>query len=90
MANNFITEKIKISGNTWERDVAAGSSTAATAPSAFDTDGNPVPVWKAHTFAYDGSGNLQTDTVTDGTNTWVRTYAWTGGAQTADSGWVKQ
>lgn len=55
-----------------------------------DTDGNPVPTYKAHTFTYDGSGNLQTDSVTDGTNTWVRTYMWSNGAQASDSGWVKQ
>lgn len=55
-----------------------------------DTNGGEVPVWKAHTFTYDGSGNLSTDTVTDGSNTWVRTFMWSNGAQTSDSGWVKQ
>lgn len=55
-----------------------------------DTGGNPVPTNKAHAYTYDGSGNLSTDTVTDGTSTWVRTYMWTSGAQTSDSGWVKQ
>lgn len=55
-----------------------------------DTNGNIVSTWKAHEFTYDGSGNLVTDTVTDGVNTWVRTYVWTNGAQTGDSGWVKQ
>lgn len=89
MANNFITEKIKVTGNTWERVSEDGSSGMA-APTSLDTEGNPVPVWKAHSFTYDGSGNLATDTVTDGTNTWVRSYTWMGGAQTSDSGWVKQ
>jgi YD repeat-containing protein len=55
-----------------------------------DTDGNPVPTYKAHAYTYDGSGNLQTDTVTDGATSWVRTYMWSNGAQTSDSGWVKQ
>lgn len=55
-----------------------------------DTDGYPVPTYKAHTFTYDGSGNLQTDTVTDGANTWVRTYTWTGSDMSSDSGWVRQ
>jgi hypothetical protein len=55
-----------------------------------DTAGNPVPTYLAHAFTYDGSGNLQTDTVVSGSDSWVRTYAWTNGAQTADSGWVKQ
>lgn len=55
-----------------------------------DTDGNPVPTYKAHTFTYDDSGNLKTDTVDDGGDTWVRTYTYTNGQQTNDSGWVKQ
>lgn len=55
-----------------------------------DTTGGAVPTWKAHSFTYDGSGNLATDTVTDGANTWVRTYMWSNGAPTTDSGWVKQ
>ena len=90
MANNFITEKIKITGNTWERASDGAETVTKAAPDTLDTDGNPVPIWKAHSFTYDGSGNLATDSVTDGTSTWIRTYMWTGGAQTADSGWVKQ
>lgn len=67
------------------------SFTAQSKPGvAWDTQGNPVPVYAAHAYTYDGSGNLQTDTVTDGTNTWVRTYMWSNGAQESDSGWVKQ
>lgn len=59
-------------------------------PDALDTDGNPVPTWKGQTFTYDGSGNQSTTTVTDGQNTWVRTFVWSGGVQQSDSGWVKQ
>lgn len=70
--------------NSTTREVAAAPSDAR------DTTGGVVPVWKAHAFTYDTSGNLATDTVTDGANTWVRTYGWSGGAQTSDSGWVKQ
>lgn len=55
-----------------------------------DTNGDPVPTYKAHTFTYDDSGNLKTDTVSDGSDTWVRTYTFTNGQQTNDSGWVKQ
>lgn len=55
-----------------------------------DTNGGSVPTWMPHAFAYDTSGNLSSDTVTDGTNTWVRTYLWDGAAQSNDSGWVKQ
>jgi len=55
-----------------------------------DTDGDPVPTYLPTTFTYDGQNNLQTATLTNGTNTWVRTYTISGGNQTADSGWVKQ
>lgn len=55
-----------------------------------DTSGGIVPTWKAHSFTYDGSGNLLTDTVSDGTSTWVRTYTYGGGNLQTDSGWVKQ
>lgn len=55
-----------------------------------DTDGNAVPTWKGRTYTYDGSGNPQTETVTDGTDSWVKTYTYTGGTLSADSGWVKQ
>lgn len=65
----------------------AGSSSSS--PDTLDTDGNPVPLNKAHTFTYDTSGNLQTDTVTDGASSWTRTFTYTNGNQTADSGWVK-
>ena len=62
----------------------------SSAGSAVDTDGNPVPVNRAHSFGYDDSGNLVTDTVSDGTNTWTRTYSYIRGVQQTDSGWVKQ
>ena len=55
-----------------------------------DTQGNLVPTYRGHTYTYDTSGNLETDTVTDGEDTWVRTYSYDNGVQTADSGWVKQ
>lgn len=55
-----------------------------------DTDGNPVPTHKAHTYAYDDSGNLLTDTVSDGAATWIRTYSYTPSGPASDSGWVKQ
>lgn len=55
-----------------------------------DTEGGIVPTHKAHTYTYDTSGNLETDTVSDGANTWVRTYSYDDGVQVADSGWVKQ
>lgn len=63
-------------------------STATT--TELDTDGNPVPINKPHAFTYDDGGNLLTDTVTDGDDSWVRTYTWSGTNKTSDSGWVKQ
>lgn len=55
-----------------------------------DTDGAKVPVNKAHTYTYDDSGNMATDTVTDGTLQWVRTYSYANGQMRSDSGWVRQ
>jgi len=69
---------------------AATPEQVAMATADRDTDGNPVPTWKSHAFTYDTSGNLSTDTVTDGSDTWVRTYQWTLAGQSYDSGWVKQ
>jgi YD repeat-containing protein len=70
--------------------VSGGASAASSDTSNLDTNGNPVPVNRQHTFTYDASGNLSTDTVSDGTGTWVRTYGYQGGNQVSDSGWVKQ
>lgn len=67
-----------------------GTSPGAQVMSDRDTDGNPVPTYKAHTYTYDDSNNLKTDTVTDGASTWVKTYEWMAGALSGDSGWVKQ
>lgn len=55
-----------------------------------DTNGDPVPVWVGRTFTYDGSNNLETETVDDGADVWIKTYGYTAGNQTSDSGWVKQ
>lgn len=70
--------------------LTVGGGPAARSSSDLDTQGNPVPTHRAHTFTYDASGNLATDSVTDGTNTWTRTYTYMGGNQVSDSGWVKQ
>ncbi len=55
-----------------------------------DTLGNPVPVNAPHQFTYDSNGNLLTDTVQGVGGVWVRTYVYTNGHMTGDSGWVKQ
>lgn len=69
----------------------AASGTQTTMGSAdLDNEGNRVPTYKPHSYTYDGSGNMATDTVSDGTSTWVRSYAWTNAALMSDTGWVKQ
>jgi hypothetical protein len=44
----------------------------------------------AHTYTYNGSSLILTDTVNDGVNTYVKTYGYTGSNLTSESGWVKQ
>lgn len=66
----------------------AGDAAASTAD--MDTTGNPVPTYKAHTYTYDDSGNLLTDTVTSGSDSWVKTYTYLPSGPASDSGWVKQ
>jgi len=43
----------------------------------------------AHAYAY-SAGLLLTDTATNGTSTWVKTYGYTSGSLTSESKWVKQ
>jgi YD repeat-containing protein len=44
-----------------------------------------------HSFGYDSSGNLISDTYTDSnSNTYTQTFTWTNGNLTATSNWVKQ
>lgn len=76
-----------------ETDSVSGVGGSAGVPSTgdLDTEGSMVPTWMRHTFTYDLSQNVETDTVhgADG-QTWVRTYEWTAGALASDSGWIKQ
>lgn len=83
----YITDVL---GNPTTILAGANQSGGSGSGTDLDTNGDPVPTYKAHTYSYDTSGNLLTDTVTDGTNTWVRSSAYSGGVQTSDSGWVKQ
>lgn len=44
-----------------------------------------------HTYTYNGpNGAIDTDTVTNGANSWKKTYTYTGSNMTGESGWVKQ
>ncbi|HDR9003229.1 TPA: hypothetical protein QDA99_002813 [Burkholderia vietnamiensis] len=59
---------------------------------AFDTTGQhgldlaSLP----HAYTYDASGNMLTDTVTKGTQTFVKTFTWSGTLLQSETGWVKQ
>jgi hypothetical protein len=44
----------------------------------------------SHVYAYNASGLVTTDTATDGTATWVKTYSYTGANLTGETKWVKQ
>lgn len=58
----------------------------------FDQEGWSVyPDKHAHVYAYDANGRLSTDTITDGTNTWVKTYSYdANGRLSGESVWIKQ
>lgn len=55
------------------------------------SDGNSIyPNCAAVAYAYDGSGNLITETVSQYGGTYVKTYTWSGGRITLESLWVRQ
>ena len=55
-----------------------------------DSTGQPFgPDACAHTYGY-SAGLLVTDTATDGTTSWVKTYSYTSGNLTGETKWVKQ
>jgi YD repeat-containing protein len=70
-------------GGKWAPVVAvAGPADSAGIP--FD------PNACAHTYGYDASGLIVTDTATDGATTWVKTYTYNAAAQlTGETKWVR-
>lgn len=69
-------------------DPATGLPYAASG--AIDNTGQPFsPDACAHTYGY-SNGLLTTDTATDGTATWVKTYTYTAGNLTGETKWVRQ
>lgn len=62
---------------------SSGGGVVDSTGAAFDPDAC------AHAYGY-ASGLLVTDTATDGTSTWVKTYSYTSGNLTGESKWVKQ
>lgn len=70
--------------------VAALASIDAKTIPVLDSTGQPFnPDSCAHTYGY-SAGLLVTDTATDGTSTWVKTYSYTSGNLTGETKWVKQ
>lgn len=41
-----------------------------------------------HTYTYNASGQIVTDTVTNGVKTWVKTFSYTNGQLTSETAWV--
>ena len=71
-------------------DAQMRASLLKVAP-AVDSAGTAIaPDSWSHVYAYDGSGNLTTDTATDGTSTWIKTYGYTANVLTSETKWVKQ
>lgn len=70
--------------------VAALASIEAKTVPALDSTNQPFnPDSCTHTYGY-SAGLLVTDTATDGTSTWVKTYSYTSGNLTGETKWVKQ
>lgn len=72
-------------------DPGTGSPYAASASgSVLDSTGQPFnPDNCTHAYAY-SNGLLITDTATNGTATWVKTYSYTSGSLTGETKWVRQ
>ena len=61
-----------------------------TAESVMDSTGKPFsPDACTHVYGY-SAGLLVTDTATDGTTSWVKTYSYTLGNLTGETKWVRQ
>ena len=71
-------------------DAQLRATAIPTAESVMDSTGQPFsPDACTHTYGY-SAGLLVTDTATDGTTTWVKTYSYTSGDLTGETKWVKQ
>ena len=56
-----------------------------------DSTGQPFNLGAcAHSYVRNILGRPLTDTATDGTSTWVKTYSYTSGNLTGETKWVKQ
>lgn len=68
---------------------ALASIDAKTIPVLDSTGQSFNPDSCSHAYGY-SAGLLVTDTATDGTSTWVKTYSYTSGNLTGETKWVKQ
>ena len=88
IARSRANETASMTGSGTVNVVATAALT--TAESVMDSTGQPFsPDACAHTYSY-SAGLLVTDTATDGTSTWVKTYSYTSGNLTDETKWVKQ
>ena len=79
-----------VDANTTRVTLATDSPAVLTANTVLDSTGQPFsPDACVHTYGY-SAGLLVTDTATDGTSTWVKTYSYTSGNLTGETKWVKQ
>ena len=71
-------------------ELATPATAIPTTNAVMDSTGQPFsPDACAHTYDY-SAGLLVTDTATDGTSTWVKTYSYTLGKLTGETKWVRQ
>ena len=71
-------------------DAQLRATAIPTTNAVMDSTGQPFgPDACAHAYGY-SAGLLVTDTATDGTSTWVKTYSYTSGNLTGETKWVKQ
>ena len=88
IARSRANETASMTGSGTVNVVATAALT--TAESVMDSTGQPFsPDSCAHTYDY-SAGKLVTDTATDGTSTWVKTYSYTLGNLTGETKWVRQ
>ena len=88
IARSRANEAASMTGSGTVNVVATAALT--TAESVMDSTGQPFsPDACTHVYGY-SAGLLVTDTATDGTSTWVKTYSYTSGNLTGETKWVKQ
>lgn len=72
-------------------DAQLRATAIPVATTVLDSTGQPFsPDACAHTYGYNASGLIVTDTATDGATSWVKTYTYNATAQlTGETNWVR-